>query len=190
MWLLGLFLLPLLARAEQFIGKVVGIRTGDTLSVLRNGRVVQVHLYGIACPERWQAFSTQARQFTRDLTLRRTVAVVVDAVATDAAKRRAQLIAAVQLPNGLDLSQVLVQAGYAWHDTRYAPHDKRLAQLQAEARADATWAVGGYEPDPALGVGPGTTAAGEPCRAPRHRLFPGSDYWQPTWQGLLLARLS
>lgn len=135
MWLLGFFLLPLLAQAEQFIGKVVGIRTGDTLNVLHNGRVVQVHLYGITCPERSQAFGTQARQFTRDLTLRRTVAVVVDAVATDVPKRRGQLIAAVQLPNGMDLSQALVQAGYAWHDTRYAPHDKRLAQLQAEARA-------------------------------------------------------
>ena len=135
LWLLGLFLLPLLAQAEQFIGKVVGVRTGDTLSVLRNGRVVQVYLYGIACPERSQAFGTQARQFTRDLAFRRTVAVVVDAGTTNATNRRGQLIAAIQLPNGLDLSQALVQAGYAWHDTRYAPHDKRLAQLQAEARA-------------------------------------------------------
>jgi endonuclease YncB( thermonuclease family) len=125
----------LLAQAEQFIGKVVGIRTGDRLSVSRNGKVVQVRLYGIACPERRQAFGTQARQFTRDLAFRRTVAVVVDAVATDATKRRSQLIAAIQLPNGLDLSQALVQAGYAWHDTRYAPHDRRLAQLQAEAQA-------------------------------------------------------
>jgi endonuclease YncB( thermonuclease family) len=114
---------------------VVGIRTGDTLSVLRNGRAVQVRLYGVACPERSQAFSTQARQFTRDIAFRQTVAVVVDAVAMDATDRRGQLIAAVQLPNGLDLSQVLVQAGYAWHDTRSAPYDKRLAQLQAEAQA-------------------------------------------------------
>jgi len=135
LWILGLLLLPLVAQAEQFTGKVVGIRTGDTLSVLRNGRVVQVRLYGIACPERWQAFGTQARQFTRDVAFRKTVAVVVDAVAMDATNRRGRLSAAVQLPNGLDLSQVLVQAGYAWHDTRYAPHDKRLAQLQAEARA-------------------------------------------------------
>jgi endonuclease YncB( thermonuclease family) len=114
---------------------VVGIRTGDTLSVLRNGRVVQVSLYGVACPESWQAFVTQARQFTRDVAFRQTVAVVVDAVAMDATERRGRLIAAVQLPNGWDLSQALVQAGYAWHDTRYAPHDKRLAQLQAEAQA-------------------------------------------------------
>ena len=135
LWILGLLLLPLLAQAEQFIGKVVGIRTGDTLSVLRNGRVVQVRLYGVACPERWQAFGTQARQFTREVAVRQTVAVVVDAVAMDATDHRGRLIAAVQLPNGWDLSQALVQAGYAWHDTRYAPHDKRLAQLQAEAQA-------------------------------------------------------
>jgi micrococcal nuclease len=135
LWLLGLLLLPLLAQAEQFTGKVVGIRTGDTLSVLRNGRVVQVRLYGVACPERRQAFGTQARQFTRDVAFRQTVAVVVDAVAMDAPNRRGRLIAAVQLSNGLDLSQALVQAGYAWHDTRYAPHDKKLAQLQAEAQA-------------------------------------------------------
>jgi micrococcal nuclease len=135
LWILGLLLLPLLAQAEQFTGKVVGIRTGDTLSVLRNGRAVQVSLYGVACPERWQAFVTQARQFTRDVAFRQTVAVVVDAVAMDATERRGRLIAAVQLPNGWDLSQALVQSGYAWHDTRYAPYDKRLAQLQAEAQA-------------------------------------------------------
>jgi len=82
-----------------------------------------------------QAFGTQARQFTRDVAFRQTVAVVVDAVTADAPNRRGRLIAAVQLPNGLDLSQALVQAGYAWHDTRYAPYDKRLAQLAAEAQA-------------------------------------------------------
>ena len=135
LWILGILLLPLLAQAEQFTGKVVGIRTGDTLSVLRNGRVVQVHLYGVACPDRWQAFGTQARQFTRDIAFRQMVAVVVDAVAMDATNRRSRLIAAVQLPDGRDLSQGLVQAGYAWHDPRYAPHDRRLAQLQAEAQA-------------------------------------------------------
>ena len=135
LWILGLLLLPLLAQAEQFTGKVVGVRTGDTLSVLRNGRAVQVRLYGVACPERWQAFGTQARQFTRDVAFRQTVAVAVDAVAMDATNHRGQPIAAIQLSNGLDLSQALVQAGYAWHDTRYAPYDKRLAQLQAEAQA-------------------------------------------------------
>ena len=29
LWILGLLLLPLLAQAEQFTGKVVNVRTGD-----------------------------------------------------------------------------------------------------------------------------------------------------------------
>src|SRR5439155_435820 len=79
-WILGLLLLPLLVQAEQFTGKVVGIRTGDTLSVLRNSRVVQVRLYGVACPGRQQAFGTQARQVTRDVAFRQTVAVVASSI--------------------------------------------------------------------------------------------------------------
>jgi micrococcal nuclease len=127
--ILSLLLLPILAQAEQFTGKVVGISAGSILRVIRDGREVQVHLYGVDCPERRQAFGPQARQFTRDVAYQQTVAVVVDA--TD---RRGRLIAAVELPDGRDLSQSLVQAGYAWHDTRYAPYDRRLAQLESEAR--------------------------------------------------------
>src|SRR5499427_3256453 len=63
--MLWCMLVPLLASAEQFTGKVVGISDGDTISVLREGKAVQVHLYGVACPTRGQAFGAQARQFTR-----------------------------------------------------------------------------------------------------------------------------
>ena len=148
LWLLGLLLLPILAQAEQFTGKVVYIRASDTLSVLRGGRVVRVRLYGVACPERGQAFGTQARQFIRDVAFGQTVTVVVDAVAAGATDRQGRLIAAVQLPDGRDLSQTLVQAGYAWHDTQYAPHDKRLAQLEAEARAAQRGLWAGANPVP------------------------------------------
>ncbi len=40
-------LAPLHASAEQFTCKVVGISDGDTISVLREGKVVKVRLYGI-----------------------------------------------------------------------------------------------------------------------------------------------
>ena len=54
-------LAPLLASAEQFTGKVVGISDGDTINVLREGKAVKVRLYGIDAPEKAQAFGTQAR---------------------------------------------------------------------------------------------------------------------------------
>ena len=130
MWLL-LLSLPLLVHAEQFTGTVVGVSDGDTISVLRQGKAVTVHLYGVACPTRRHAFGAQARQFTRDVAFQQVVAVLVDSPT----HRSRRLIAGVQLPDGRDLSQALVQAGYAWHDSRYAPADRRLAQLEAEARA-------------------------------------------------------
>jgi endonuclease YncB( thermonuclease family) len=41
---LWLVFVPLIAAAEQFTGKVVGISDGDTLSVLREGKAVKVRL--------------------------------------------------------------------------------------------------------------------------------------------------
>ena len=133
LYVLGLFLVtfPIRVHAEQFTGKVVGISDGDTISVLRKGKAVEIHLYGVACPPRGHAFGAQARQFTRDVALQQVVAVLVDS----STSRSRRLIAGVQLPDGRDLSQALVQAGYAWHDSRYAPADRRLAHLEAEARA-------------------------------------------------------
>ena len=38
------------------------------------------------------------------------------------------------LPDGTSLTQELVRAGLAWHYLKYAPNDKELARLEAEAR--------------------------------------------------------
>lgn len=60
---LALLLLPTLARADTFTGRIVGINDGDTLSVLVEGpkgkRAVKVRLHGIDCPELKQAFGTR-----------------------------------------------------------------------------------------------------------------------------------
>ena len=156
MWLLVLTV-PILVHAEQFTGTVVGISDGDTISVLRQGKAVTVHLYGVACPARRHAFGAQARQFTRDVAFQQVVAVLVDSPT----RRSRRLIAGVQLPDGRDLSQALVQAGYAWHDSRYAPADRRLAQLEAEARAAKRGLWAEAEPAPSLAVA--HSAAGAPA---------------------------
>jgi endonuclease YncB( thermonuclease family) len=122
--------LPVIVRAEQFTGKVVGISDGDTISVLREGKAVKVRLYGVDAPEKAQAFGTKARQFTGDLAFQQTVTVVIHA--TD---RYGRLVGGVLLPNGRSLNQELVRVGLAWWYRSYAPKDTTLAQLEAEARA-------------------------------------------------------
>ena len=126
---LWLVLVPLLAYADQFTGKVVGISDGDTISVLREGKAVKVRLYGVDAPEQAQAFGTKARQLTGDLAFQRDVTVVIHA--TD---RYGRLVGEVLLPDGRSLSQELVRAGLAWWYRQYASKDTALAQLEAEAR--------------------------------------------------------
>ena len=118
-----------LASAEQFTGKVVGISDGDTISVLREGKAVKVRLHGVDTPEKAQAFGTQARQFTGDLAFQQTVTVMIRD--TD---RYGRLVGEVLLPDGRSLNQELVKAGMAWWYRPYAPNDTTLAQLEAEAR--------------------------------------------------------
>ena len=123
-------LAPLLASAEQFTGKVVGISDGDTISVLRDGKAVKVRLYGVDAPEQAQAFGTQARKFTGDLAFQQTVTVAIRA--TD---RYGRLVGEVLLPDARNLGQELVRAGLAWWYRQYAPKDTALAQGEVEAKA-------------------------------------------------------
>jgi micrococcal nuclease len=122
-------LAPLHVSAEQCTGKVVGISDGDTLSVLWEGKAVQVRLYGVDVPEKAQAFGTQARLFMSELVFPQPVTVAIRD--TD---RYGRLVGEVRLPDGRSLNQELVRAGLAWWYRQYAPQDTTLAQLEAEAR--------------------------------------------------------
>lgn len=67
---LVLILLPSLSWAWS--GEVVGITDGYTITVLNSKTLkdVRVRLYGIETPEKGQAFSKRARQFTSKLVYR------------------------------------------------------------------------------------------------------------------------
>jgi endonuclease YncB( thermonuclease family) len=121
--------LPWAIAAEVFHGKVVGVTDGDTLSVLPDGRTVTVRLQGIDAPERRQPFGTRAKQFASSLAFGQVVAVHVKG-----RDRNARILADVILPDGRNLNQELVRAGFAWWFRRYSS-DATLGALEAEARA-------------------------------------------------------
>src|SRR6266852_7867803 len=160
---LWLVLAPLLASADQFTGKVVGISDGDTISVLREGKAVKVRLYGVDAPEQAQAFGTKARQLTGDLAFQREVTVVIHA--TD---RYGRLVGEVLLPDGRNLSHELVRAGLAWWYRQYAPKDIALAQLEAEAKAArrGLWQDPQAVPPWEWRRGKRTTSAGDAASSP------------------------
>jgi micrococcal nuclease len=64
---------PALAEVTRFVGEVVGLRDGDTLSIMPHGKAVTVRLHGIDTPEKGQAFGTRARQCTGALVFRQAL---------------------------------------------------------------------------------------------------------------------
>lgn len=114
----------------DFSGKVVAVKDGDTIEVLRDGtNAVTVRLAGIDAPEKKQAFGTRAKQYASDLAFGKTV--TVREAGSDRYKRT---LGEVILEDGRNLNQELIWAGLAWWYRQYASKDKTLEHLEAEAR--------------------------------------------------------
>jgi len=98
---------------------------------------VKVRLHGIDCPEKRQAFGRRARRFTSDLAFDKEATVGIQT--TD---RYGRTVGLVIFPDGKNLNWELVSAGLAWSYRNYAPDDRILERLEAEARAArrALWA--------------------------------------------------
>ena len=108
-----LFLTTLPCHALAWSGKVIGIANGDTITVLRDKKHVRIRLYGIDCPERYQAFSKKAKQFTSDMVFGKVVEV--EPVDED---RYGRTVALVSVFKRL-VNEELVSAGFAWVYTYY-----------------------------------------------------------------------
>jgi micrococcal nuclease len=88
-----------------------------------------VRLYGVDAPESKQAFGSRAKQFTSGLALGKTVTVRIRDV-----DRYERAVGEVILPDGRNLNQEIVKAGFAWWYRRYAKNDATLKRLEEEAR--------------------------------------------------------
>ena len=120
---------------------VVSVTDGDTITVLSNSVGEKVRLYGIDYPEKRQPFGKRAKQFTSSLVFEKHVRV--EDHGRDRYKRT---IGEVVLSDGRNVNHELVKAGLCWWYRKYAPNDKKLEQLEREARAAkrGLWA----EPEP------------------------------------------
>jgi endonuclease YncB( thermonuclease family) len=140
--LLLIFLPAFPCFSYAWSGKVVGVADGDTITVLRDKEQVRIRLYGIDTPERGQAFSKRAKQFTSKTVYRKVVEVKV--MATD---RYGRTVAMIYADKTL-LNEELIKAGLAWVYWQYCGHPicETWKGLQIGARMDkrGLWA----DPDP------------------------------------------
>lgn len=101
--------IPPTLPSQQFSGKVVAVKDGDTISVLHSGKREEIRLNGIDCPEKDQSFGAEATKFTSQLALGKDVTVTSHGV-----DKYGRTIGDIVLLDGTKVNQELVRAGLAW----------------------------------------------------------------------------
>lgn len=112
----------------QLTGKVVAISDGDTFTLLtENKQQIKIRLYGIDCPEKNQDYGARAKEFTSNLIFGKTVVAQEKDI-----DKYGRTIAIVTIDT-LNLNEMLLQAGYAWH-YQYFDSNQGWQQLQLKAQ--------------------------------------------------------
>jgi endonuclease YncB( thermonuclease family) len=123
-----LALLSLAVWAGNWSGRVVGIRDGDTLTILREGRGVSVRLDEIDAPELGQAYERQSRQSLAGLCFGR----IAD-VREQGQDKYGRVLGRVSC-SGTDVNAEQVKRGFAWFYAQYGK-DFSLREFESSARA-------------------------------------------------------
>lgn len=121
----------MVSNENEFSGNVVGVKDGDTIVVMHNGKGETIRLHGIDAPEKKQDYGTKAKQFMSDLVFEKTVIVKIKGK-----DRYGRTIGEIILDDGRNANHELVRVGLAWWYESYAKNDEILKKLQNEARAN------------------------------------------------------
>jgi diguanylate cyclase (GGDEF)-like protein len=116
-------------RGQGFETEVVGVERGDLLTIHRQGKKLELTLYGLKCPSPDEPHGNEARQFTSRMVLHEHVRVRVRE-----SESESKVAGFVLLPDGTVLNHRLVQNGLASWDRENAPNDIKLQTLEDSAR--------------------------------------------------------
>jgi endonuclease YncB( thermonuclease family) len=110
-------------------GRVVRVADGDTVSLLdADNTQHKVRLFGIDTPEQDQPYGRAAKKVLLDLVAQQTVGVVV--ITTDSYGRKVGTL----YHEGVNINVAMVERGYAWWYQHFAPHERKLAASEQQAR--------------------------------------------------------
>lgn len=129
-----ILILFFLSCNEIKTGKVVSVHDGDSLTLLlRNGDKIRVRLAECDANELDQPFGYEAKEFTENHLLNRTIEI--KQVAIDKYKRH---VCKVYI-NGQYFDKELVLAGWAVVYRKYASYDMYNAELEAKNKGVGIW---------------------------------------------------
>lgn len=117
--------------AGEVVGRVVGIKDGDTFELLVEGvegkQTLDVRIDGIDAPEKKQSYGAAAKEALSDLIFNKNIRLDEHGV-----DRFGRTIADVYFGE-VDIGLQMVSLGFAWHYVRYAPENETLRDAQAKA---------------------------------------------------------
>jgi endonuclease YncB( thermonuclease family) len=132
---LALSLAAFPALAQIFVGRVVSVQDGDTLTVLADGKQLRIRLAEVDAPELRQTYGSRARESLSELCLDKPAQVTI--VQQD----RRGAVGRVLCDN-VDASAEQVHRGMAWVYQRQAHSNSPLYLLedQAQRSREGLWA--------------------------------------------------
>jgi micrococcal nuclease len=122
---------PAMSAAKGYIGKVVDVADGDTITVRTENQGDKIiRLSGVDCPETFQIHGNEAKRFTASKLQDRRVRVLP--LSVDDYGR----IVAVVFANGENINEQLVAHGHGWVYRKYcqAAHCRDWLKLETIAR--------------------------------------------------------
>lgn len=131
-FLAGLTLVFIHSLAFAYSGKVIAVQEGDRLTILHNGKKLNVQLYGIDAPELQQAFGSDARSFLDAFT--KEEIVEVEPIGT----ARKGTTNGMVLLGGDNINELLLLKGQAWVDRKQCTADICAKWIKMEEAAKAT----------------------------------------------------
>ncbi len=118
-------------QSATLSGKVIGIKDGDTIEILYNGKPLKIRLAHIDCPEikGSQPFGRAAKEYVSD----QCFGHLVNIQHNNEYDRNKRLIGEVINQKGINVNKALVSVGLAWHYKKYST-DSDYAKLEESAR--------------------------------------------------------
>jgi len=119
-------------------GYVVKVLDGDSLQVKKDGKIIEIRLYGIDCPEWKQPYGNEARRYSTKRIYRKTVTVEPKDI-----DRYGRIVALVSY-SGRQINRELVSAGWAWMYPKYCREQPlcsefKMLQDKAEKAGRGLW---------------------------------------------------
>ena len=124
---------------NSFIGEVVGVADGDTVTVLTDNKIQhKIRLAEIDTPEKAQPYGKKAKQALSDYVFRQRVKVQVET--TDRYGRIVGWL--IRVKDELNVNQQMVRDGHAWVYTQYSrSRVLRAYEKDAEKNKRGLWAL-------------------------------------------------